>query len=83
MSDKSATIFERRHRLEKARGEFQQAAMRDYNKDLFYPAMKALREECAAKGHCPGSKWHDNGIGWRWRYCNQCADRLDITGPDE
>lgn len=78
-------IWEESHRLEKARAEFQKAAMHDYNRDIYYPAMTVLREKCAEAGHSevtPLTRWHDNGIGWSWRYCTQCAERLDITGPE-
>ena len=77
------SIWTRRLHVEKARSEFQEAAMHDYNRDVFYPAMKALRAECSEVGHKPQAKWHVNGIGWSWRYCSQCADRLDITGPTQ
>jgi hypothetical protein len=75
------SIWEQRIRLEKARRAYEEEQMRDYDRDEYYPAMKALRQQCAESGHSPQGKWHDNGIGWSWRYCSQCADRLDITGP--
>jgi nuclear transport factor 2 (NTF2) superfamily protein len=78
----STDIWMERGLLEKARGDFQEAAMHDYNRDVYYPAMKALRERCAAIGHRPQNKWHDNGLGWMWCYCNQCGKRLDVMGPD-
>jgi hypothetical protein len=78
----SSDIWRERLLLEKAHSEFQAQAMNDYNRTVYHPALKLLRARCAEIGHRPQDRWHDNGIGWRWRYCNQCGERVDISGPD-
>ena len=75
-------ICTERLRLDKQRSKYQAAAMHDYNRDVYYPALKSLRARCAEMGHKPQDRWHDNGIGWSWRYCGRCGERLDVTGPD-
>ena len=70
-----------KRRIEKERSAYQAAAMSDYNRDVYLPAIKALHARCAEQGHRPQAIWHDNGLGWHWRYCGRCEERLDITGP--
>jgi hypothetical protein len=66
------TIWTRAHRLDKARMEERERLMEEYDKNVYWPARKALIAECEAKGHQRG-KFHDNGLGWQWYYCSQCG----------
>lgn len=63
-----------RDRIEKSR-----SAMEEYDRDVYYPALKALQEECekSEEGHGNG-KYHDNGLGWHWFYCGKCNARYDV-----
>lgn len=74
-------IWDRRSALEDERRTKMQEAMAEYDKTVYYPAMKALREECKLEGHTFGSL-HNNGLGWTWFYCGKCAGRYNIVGPD-
>jgi len=75
-------IGNRRWALEKGRRDEHKKVMAEYDRTVYYPALKQLRAECAAEGHGPTTAWHDNGIGWSWNYCTKCQTRLNITGPD-
>jgi hypothetical protein len=70
----SDLIAIRRLGIEKLRRDAQREAMRVYDTETYYPALKALREECAALpgGHTEGHH-HNNGLGWVWWYCGRCG----------
>ena len=76
----STQIWREHHDIQSARTAKLREAMADYDRDVYRPALKALRERCAALGHVRGN-FHDNGFGWTWFYCNQCGDRMEIEGP--
>jgi homoaconitase/3-isopropylmalate dehydratase large subunit len=76
-----STVWEDRGRVEAARREFMKHAMGEYDRTVYYPALKEIRERCAKEGHS-GGKFHDNGFGWTWFYCGKCGGRYDIQGPD-
>ena len=40
--------------------------------------MKELRERCSVSAIA--GKFHDNGLGWSWFYCNQCGARIRSKG---
>lgn len=75
------TIWSRSRQLDRDRSKKMQELMQEYDETIFYPARKALMKECFKIGHKSG-KYHDNGFGWSWFYCNQCGGRYDITGPN-
>jgi hypothetical protein len=78
----SSEIWKQRFTIEELRRQKVREAMSEYDSTVYRPALKALRESCAAIGHIRG-KFHDNGIGWTWFYCNQCGARMDIQEYDE
>lgn len=57
-------------------------AMEEYDRDVYYPALEAIRDWCIANGGHIRGKWHNNGLGWSWFYCSRCGGRMEITGPD-
>lgn len=66
------SIWERKAKIEAARRNEMVRVMGAYDKEVYYPALKALREECEVEGHNE-AKWHDNGLGWGWWYCGKCG----------
>lgn len=78
----SSQIWHERHRIDAARREKLHEAMDEYDTTVYFPAVKALQERCAAIGHKRG-QFHDNGLGWTWFYCNQCGARMEIEGPPQ
>lgn len=74
-------ISQRRHIIEKDRREKMRSVMEDYDKNVFYPARKALVQDCFKLGHHP-THHHSNGLGWSWFYCGYCGGRTRITGPN-
>ncbi len=80
MSDKKE-IWQRSGEIERARRDKQHELMEVYDRDVYYPAMKQLREECSKLGHS-GGKFHNNGFGWTWFYCGSCGGRYNIEGPN-
>jgi len=80
------SIWRRNRRLEKQRSDRMQELMAEYDETVYYPALKALQEECEAKGHTPG-RFHDNGLGWCWTWCHSCGaaynkEKYDIGGDE-
>jgi hypothetical protein len=78
-------IARRRREIEAARREKLKEAMRNYDQDVFNPAMAQLREDCAAQGH--GSANHEsNGVGVYWTQCIRCGGQVkqwnDWQGDD-
>jgi hypothetical protein len=80
VSDKKE-IWQRSGEIERARRDKQHELMEAYDRTVYYPAMKQLREECSKLGHSDG-KFHNNGFGWTWFYCGSCGGRYNIEGPD-
>ncbi|WP_338924643.1 hypothetical protein V0M98_34050 (plasmid) [Pseudomonas silesiensis] len=71
----------KRKEVEKARRDKMSELMRDYDETVFYPALKAVKAECADVGH--GSKHnHDNGLGWNFITCLDCGAMLEKHGPN-
>ena len=79
----SKSIWQRRGEIDRARMKKNQELMDEYDRMVYYPAKLALQKECAEseRGH-HGGKYHDNGLGWSWFYCQSCGARYDITGPN-
>ena len=68
------SIWKRRLEAERARREKIHDAMKDYDDDVYYPAMRALRDECANSGD--GHKWEFSclgPLGDPWFHCNLCG----------
>lgn len=60
----------------KDRMKFQKEAMREYDADVYFPAMNVLRSRCAELGHKKGN-YHRNGLGCAWWYCSICGVAFD------
>lgn len=68
------SIWSRKQDIESARREKMKEMMDEYDKTVYYPALKALREECVAThGSHSKTTYHDNGFGWEWWYCGRCG----------
>ena len=68
----STKIWEEKYQIEKARRDKLQEMMGEYDKTVYYPARKALRERCEAVGH----RWNFsdvNPVGYPIFVCNQCG----------
>ena len=76
-----SNFHKRRWEIDKARNKKMKELMAEYDETVYYPAKRALVEECGKVGH-HGGKYHDNGFGWSWFYCAGCGGRYDITGPN-
>lgn len=77
----TSEIWKQRHQIDKDRRTKMKEAMDEYDKNIYYPAMKKLIETCEKEGHS-GGKYHDNGFGWSWFYCGKCGGQYDIKGPE-
>lgn len=78
MSGEDHSKISRRWRqLVQARMVEVERAMEVYDREKFYPVIKALREECAAIGHDAGSAGN-NGFGTSWLDCRHCGARFKI-----
>lgn len=74
-------IWTRRHELENLRMLKQRELMDAWMRESYYPERSKIISDCAKIGHKRG-KFHSNGVGWTWFYCNHCGGRMEITGPD-
>lgn len=74
-------IWREYNELQRERTEKLRELMDEWDKTIYYPRLKELRERCATAGHSKG-RFHDNGFGWSWFYCCRCGGRMDVTGPD-
>lgn len=75
-------IWRARLELQKTRQKKAQGLMDDYDKDIYLPAVQALRERCAAQGHRKAAPYI-TGLGWIWIDCALCGKRLESIGPDK
>jgi hypothetical protein len=65
-------LWHERSRIRSERSDFMRAAMEDYDKEVYYPAMDELQQRCEDElGHIAGS-WQNNGWGRSWRECTIC-----------
>lgn len=48
-----------------------------YDRDVFEPALAALRERCARMGHRPHDRWLVDGPRRPFSYCHACGQRVD------
>lgn len=65
-------IWDGVHGLEKARREEVARLLREYDATVHRPALKALREQCAALGHNM-SFTHLGPLGDPWYACHTCG----------
>lgn len=71
----------KRKDVEVARRSFVSAATKDYDSQVFYPALDAIKDECGKEGH--GSQYiHNNGLGWVFMHCSDCGKMLEKIGPE-
>ena len=56
----------------KNRMKFQKETMRDYDAQVYFPALNKLRGSCSGLDHRKG-QYHRNGLGWAWWYCSICG----------
>ena len=70
------SIFARKVRIEREHREKQTELMREYEETVYRPALKALREECAAAGHHPNGRWHLMVSGRAYQHCGNCSTVL-------
>ena len=70
------------HEIHSARRKELQRLMKEYDRTVYLPAIKNLRDWCVENGGHNRGNWHENGLGWSWFYCSRCGDRFEITGPD-
>lgn len=75
-------ISVRKNALDRERQKKMKDLMAEYDTTVFYPARKALVQECFKLGHHP-THHHSNGLGWSWFYCGYCGGRTKITGPED
>ena len=79
----SSEIWKESHRLMNERAKKMQELMKQYDTEVYYPALKQLTERCEQNGHDGGNgKFESNGFGWIWQRCNQCGGRYNIEGPN-
>lgn len=60
--------------IQRARSEKMRELMAEYDREVYYPALKEIQEQCVREhGEHLKSTWHRNGLGWAWWYCNRCG----------
>jgi len=74
VSDQTS-IWQERHQISMARSKKSQELLKEYDATVYQPALKSLKERCAAAGHGRQRLW-DNGIGWAWNECTACGARV-------
>lgn len=72
------SIWKRSRQLDNDRRKKTQELMEEYDRTVYYPAKKALQEECEKGPGHHGNNYHDNGLGWHWFYCQSCGARYNI-----
>lgn len=60
---------------ERARREKQSELMKEYDENVYRPAIQAIQEECAKLGHAAAT-FHDNGLGWKFYDCSACRANI-------
>lgn len=69
-------IWRRIRQVRQERNDEMRRRMEGYDTDVYYPAIRAIQEECAAIGHKPGG-YKTNGFGWNWTECEHCGARVE------
>ena len=75
-------IWRRIREARSRRGDEMRARMEDYDRDVYYPAIKEIQKECAVIGHKPGRSM-SNGIGWNWTECQHCGARVEQCSDED
>lgn len=60
----------------------QQELMESYDSTVYLPQLKALQERCAALGHSKELRYHNNGLGHTFLYCQDCDARVKTLPED-
>lgn len=63
-------------KLRTARMEKTREAMKEYDETVYYPALDALRTECAGIGHYPDGRWNLMVSGRAYQHCGYCGTTL-------
>jgi hypothetical protein len=74
-------IWQAERRLKKERRERVEELMKEWDKEHYYPRLKALREECGKLGH----NWqftHAGPTGLPWFMCHSCGMQKVIEDDD-
>ena len=69
------------YEIEKARREKIKELMHDYDRDVYYPALNAVRAKCKEEGH-GAFRWDNNGLGWSFKICLSCGATVQKDGPN-
>lgn len=70
-------IWREYHQLNKELSDYRSEVMREYMNTVYHPKLLELQKHCGEQGHMRG-KFHENGLGWCWYYCNRCGARMDV-----
>jgi hypothetical protein len=76
----STKIWKEKYQIEKARRDKMVELMGEYDKTVYWPARKSLRERCEKISH----RWHFsdlNPVGYPIFVCNQCG-ATEIRKPE-
>ena len=69
-------------KVRKDRAEEMMRVMKDYDENVFNPAIKAVQDECAALGH-GRTEFRSNGVGWNWNKCCDCDARVEEWSDED
>lgn len=76
----SIDIWLEAKQLERDRMVFMEEAMKDYDANIYRPAMNAVRERCLSTyGKHADTRYHNNGIGGEFYFCGRCGARHSIS----
>lgn len=65
-------IWEKKLKIKADRRVMMNKLMQEYDETIYYPAIKALQEECEKQGHVRG-KMYNNSLGRTWYDCENCG----------
>jgi len=82
MSDEHTEIWRQHWDLQRERSEKMREAMKEYDRTVYYPALRALRARCATIGHKANPQIHFGIAGASWQYCNQCGEKINFESGD-
>ena len=71
-------LYKRKQEMKMNRFHKERELMEQYDNEVYYPELKKLREDCEKIGHIKG-RYHNNGLGWEWYYCECCDARLETN----
>lgn len=74
-------IWRRRINLDLARREYSMDAMKEYDNNYYYPAIRALAEECEQDGGHDWMFYDLNPVGYPIFTCNVCGTtKIEVEG---